>query len=72
MASTSVSQAQGQLVSAVSVGGIEALWRLAQHTGPVGELARHALDKLTLPDSNLSTLEAVNLIINQSNDSPNK
>jgi hypothetical protein len=58
-----MSQAEGQLVSAVSSGGLEALWRMANRSGPVGDLARAALEKLTEPGIGYSPLEAVNYIV---------
>lgn len=57
------SQAQGQLISAVSAGGMDALWRMANYPGPVGDLAREALEKLTEPTADFSPMEAVNIVI---------
>jgi len=56
-------QAQGQLLAAVYSGGEEALWRIARKGGPTGELALLALELLTAPDSDLSPIEAVNIIV---------
>ena len=63
MSHIQLSQAQGQLISAVYAGGEEALWRIARKGGPTGELAILALEQLTSPDSDLSPIEAVNLVI---------
>lgn len=56
-------QAQGQLLTAVSAGGANALLKLADKKGPVGDLARAALDKLTSPGAKYTTIEAVNLVM---------
>jgi len=56
-------QAQGQLITAVSAGGMEALWRMAGKPGPVGNLAREALEKLTEPSADYSPMEAVSIVI---------
>ena len=58
-----ISQVQGQLLSAVSAGGEEALWRMANRPGPIGDLARQTLDKLTNPTADCSPMEAVNIVI---------
>ena len=65
MSKIQLSQAQGQLISAVYAGGEEALWRIARKGGPAGELAISALEQMTTPDSDLSPIEAVNLVIEE-------
>jgi hypothetical protein len=58
-------QAFGQLLTAVTAGGSDALWRIANRPGPVGDLARSALDELTAPNSDcLRADEAVIKIVN--------
>lgn len=63
MTNLQLSQAQGQLMAAVSSGGVEALWRMAGSSGPTSDLARLALELLTSPFSELTAMEAVNEVI---------
>ena len=56
-------QAQGQLLTAVSAGGANALLRLADKKGSVGDLAREALDKMTRPGAKCTPIEAINSIM---------
>jgi hypothetical protein len=58
-------QAEGQLITAVSHEGESALLRLAESQGPIGELAEMALDRLTEPGNDLSANEAVIYVINK-------
>lgn len=58
-----LSQAYGQLLAAVMAGGVDSLWRMAGRPGAAGELARTALEYLTAPNSEMSAIEAVNLVI---------